>query len=317
MKPDTDLNTVGSGRANRVGILLCIMTLCQYAVPAILFGALRLFFEVDTTAHSFGLPSGVFLCVYLPTYMLMMGIPLVLGTRILPRRQTALSPLNLSKDRKICVVLGGVALCTLANLLLSVLSRFGTRFGLPHPDPFTIGDGSVLTLLMDMVVFAVVPAVMEECLLRGMVLQAMRPLGNGISVLLSAIAFGLMHGSADQIPYAFLLGLVLGGVFVYTDDLRLTVLIHALANMLALISGFLSQFSSSQAATVWQIILLLLVMALGILSLLWLLRHPLERTPPVYTRRPLERLAIVLKAPFLWVAVGLMILLMILGNLRI
>ncbi len=315
MKTTEALQTTGYYRANRVGALLLLMTLCQYGVPLILFGGLRLLFGVDTSARAFGLPSAGYLCLYLVAYVLMMGIPLVCGVHLLHRQRTALSPLNLSPDRKVCVVLCGTALCMLANLLAAAICEGGYALGLPRPEPREIGDGSVLTLLMDLVVYAVVPAVMEEALLRGIVLQSLRPLGNGVAVTVSAVLFSLMHGSIDQVMYTLFMGLVLGLVFVYTDDLMLTVIIHALANALSLVSRFLAEFSSTTTASVWQGVMLGLVLLLGVLAALWLRRHPLTRSRPVYALSRITRWRILLRAPLLWSATLLMIGLMIVGNL--
>ena len=54
----------------------------------------------------------------------------------------------------------------------------------------------------------------EELLFRGVLLRLLRPWGKQAAVVISAIAFGLFHGNIIQIPFAFLVGLVLGYVTV-------------------------------------------------------------------------------------------------------
>lgn len=49
----------------------------------------------------------------------------------------------------------------------------------------------------------------EEVLFRGLVLRTLRPYGKGVAIVASALLFGLYHGNIVQIPYAFLVGLVL------------------------------------------------------------------------------------------------------------
>lgn len=304
----------GYHRANRAGAMLLIMTLCQYGIPALFFAIMRHAWDVDTTAQSWGMPSAAYLCIYLLMYCLTMGIPLWLGTRmVFSVHRMRLSPLNLSLDRKLCVVLCGVALCVLANMAAAMLSTFGYRLGIPEPEPLNMGDGSLPTLLLDLIVYAVVPAVMEEILLRGIVLQTLRPLGNGVAVTVSAVLFGLMHGNIAQVPYAMLMGLVLGIMFVYTDDLRLTILIHGVANALSVISGFLLQFFDTAFASFWELVILIVVLMMGGIALLWLWRHPLERSRPTYDLPLKKRLNILLSAPLLWAAIVLMTVLMIVG----
>ncbi len=54
--------------------------------------------------------------------------------------------------------------------------------------------------------------VVEEILFRGGVLRALRPAGKGFAIVFSALLFGVFHGNLVQIPFAFLVGLVLGYV---------------------------------------------------------------------------------------------------------
>lgn len=303
-------------RANRVGALLILMTICQYVVPSLVFFLLRAIWDIDTSAEAFGLNYAAYLCIYLLVYCLMMGIPLFLGhRRILSRQTTALSPLNLSLDRQACVVLCGIALCMVANLVARLFSMLGTVLGSTQTDPLHMGDGSVITLLFDLIVYAIVPAVMEEALLRGIILQTLRPLGNGVAVSVSAVMFALMHGDYAQIPYALLIGVVLGVIFIYTDDLRLTVIVHAISNALTVISTFLLDTVSASVAGIWVLILLLVVLLAGGVSFFWLRKHPLGRSRPVYDTRLSERLSVLVKAPLLWGAAVLMTAFMIVGNL--
>lgn len=310
-------NTALSGyhRANRAGAMLLIMTVCQYGIPALFFGILRGLLHIDTAADQWGLPSAGYLCIYLFMYILTMGVPLWIGTRmVFTGHRPRLSPLNLSLDRRVSVVLCGVALCVLANMAAAMLTAAGHRLGLPKQEPLPMGDGSIVTLLLDLIVYAVVPAVMEEALLRGVVLQTLRPLGNGIAVTVSAVLFGLMHGNLAQVPYATLMGLVLGIMFVYTDDLRMTIFIHAIANALSVVARFMLQFSDTASATFWELVILIAVLMMGAVAALWLWRHPLERSRPVYDRPFPARLKSAAQAPLLWAAIVLMTVLMIVGN---
>ena len=60
-------------RANRVGAMLIVMTMCQHGIPRIGYYILSLF-GVDTSAQSWGLKSAAYLTLYLLLYVLMMGI---------------------------------------------------------------------------------------------------------------------------------------------------------------------------------------------------------------------------------------------------
>lgn len=81
-------------------------------------------------------------------------------------------------------------------------------------------DRSVLTILegvsgatgsFSMFLYAAIAAPLtEELLFRGFVLDSLRPYGKRFAIFGSAVLFGLFHGNLLQVPYAFLMGLVLG-----------------------------------------------------------------------------------------------------------
>ncbi len=59
---------------------------------------------------------------------------------------------------------------------------------------------------------SILAPISEEILFRGYILRTLRPYGKRFAIFGSAFLFGLFHGNLLQIPYAFLMGLVLGYV---------------------------------------------------------------------------------------------------------
>ncbi len=310
-KPHTTDDIIGYHRANRVGLLLILMTLCQYIVPTVVLHFLAVG-GVDVTADALGMAPHAYMLWYLLMYMLMLGIPLLAGKLwLLPKNTHRVSPLNLSSDRKICIVLCGVALCLVANIAAALLGGALFSAGTAEPDITMFAGSHVLALLVNLAVFAIIPAVMEETLLRGIVLQTLRPIGRFAAVCISALLFSLMHGNLAQAPYALLMGLILGTIFVHTDSLRLTIVIHAVANSLSLITTFILQFSDRDLAAFWELLILIVALMMGAVAGIWLLRHPLERSRPKHTATVFARAKGLLRAPFLWAAIVLMVVFMI------
>ena len=54
--------------------------------------------------------------------------------------------------------------------------------------------------------------IVEEILCRGLVLRTLMPFGKKFAIFASAFLFGMFHGNILQVPFAFLVGLVLGYV---------------------------------------------------------------------------------------------------------
>lgn len=87
------------------------------------------------------------------------------------------------------------------------------------------------------VVYAVLPAIVEEFMFRGCMIRGLGEDGTGgkiKAVVVSAFMFSLLHLNMNQMGYALMAGLVLGAVYVITKNLSLTVVMHLLFNLFTL-----------------------------------------------------------------------------------
>lgn len=94
----------------------------------------------------------------------------------------------------------------------------------------------------------IVPALFEETLFRGTILNGMREKGKIYAVMMSALIFMLMHGGPDQTIHQFILGVILGFVLVYSGSIWATVLIHFLNNFYSVTAIYIIGLSA-QAET--------------------------------------------------------------------
>lgn len=82
-------------------------------------------------------------------------------------------------------------------------------------------------------IFAVIVApIGEEFVFRKLIIDRIGKYGAVISIGLSGLMFGLMHGNLYQFFYAFALGLLLGYIYYNTGKLYLTIAIHAIVNFI-------------------------------------------------------------------------------------
>lgn len=80
-------------------------------------------------------------------------------------------------------------------------------------------------------IFTVVVApIGEELVFRKLLIDRTRKYGAAVSIILSALMFGLMHGNFYQLFYAFLLGLVLGYMYYTTGRVLPVIAMHAAIN---------------------------------------------------------------------------------------
>lgn len=99
------------------------------------------------------------------------------------------------------------------------------------PAPADLDYGSGLWALLTLVMAA---PVLEELLCRGLVLGALRGrFGVVAAWLLSSLFFGVLHLQPMLVVNAFVIGLILGYIYILTDSLWATIILHALNNGVA------------------------------------------------------------------------------------
>jgi len=135
-------------------------------------------------------------------------------------------------------VVGGMAIAIFANVVATWVMNWLMMFGVPEPEMPDLLQPTFISLLLNIVATAVLPALIEEMIFRGYVLGALRPHGDGLAIVLSAVLFALFHGNMLQIPFAFVLGLVLGYLMVQTDSIWPAVALHFANNLMSVLLQF-------------------------------------------------------------------------------
>lgn len=85
---------------------------------------------------------------------------------------------------------------------------------------------------VNLIFVALIPCVLEELVFRKLLCDRLLPLGEGYAVLISAVAFGLVHGNFFQFFYAFGVGLIFAAVYVKTGKIWMTMIYHGIINVL-------------------------------------------------------------------------------------
>ena len=90
-------------------------------------------------------------------------------------------------------------------------------------------------------VSCIAPALFEELLFRGNILSGLKQFGIKIAVVVSALIFMLMHGSPDQTVHQFIIGLIIGYLFIKSGNLWLGVIVHFFNNFIAITEVYVLQ----------------------------------------------------------------------------
>lgn len=89
-------------------------------------------------------------------------------------------------------------------------------------------------ILVQLAFCALLPAVCEELMFRGMMLSAFERQGKRTALFLSAVLFALLHANLKGLPVQFAMGMALGYIVLRSDSLYPAVFFHLLFNGLSL-----------------------------------------------------------------------------------
>ena len=230
-----------------VNLIACALLLFSGAF--FVFGWLISFFDLwtSTLAAPWGevLYQSVYALLYAAVFLLPVWFFLRVRCRACPPCDMALKP-QMQGDVW-AYLFAGLAVIHLAAWLNAVLM-----------EPVGVSSDTVETmvreaqsnegLVLQFLVMAVVPPFVEELLFRGVVLGNLLPFGKLQAVLASAVLFGLMHQSVEQLLYATVGGLVLGYIYVATRSIWPCILLHLINNGTSVLqAAFYARLSTDTA----------------------------------------------------------------------
>jgi len=134
----------------------------------------------------------------------------------------------------LCFVIN-VAVSSLFNGMLAFSGyNFGTG-GVSDPQYY-----STWNFFLQIFLVGVLPAICEEFLHRGILLQGIKHIGFKKAILLSSLFFALLHFNIEQFFYAFVIGIILGFVSVVAKNIYPAIIIHFVNNTIATYLDFAS-----------------------------------------------------------------------------
>lgn len=161
----------------------------------------------------------------------------------------------------------GLAFCAFANIGSSVLGNIFSSMGFEYNMPETPEPEGIFGFLLSLIATAIVPALVEEFAMRGIVMGSLRKFGDSFALVTSAVCFGVMHGNFVQIPFACMVGLFLGFTVIKTNSLRVAIAIHFANNLVAVLMDYFPKGVTSEIQNVVYMIYLCLALVCGVIAL--------------------------------------------------
>ncbi len=223
------------------------------------------FYQLYQTNLTFASAFGVFYSA------ISVGVAFFIGSKLFKRTKALVTiPFNPPKDKTktLLLVLIGFGGCLVANYITVFLRAFGEGIGI-YSDYTALEDpSSTLDVIMIFIGSAIIPPLIEEFAMRGVLMQSLRKYGDAFAIVTSAFVFGVFHGNAVQMPFAFLCGLVIGYAVIATESLWTGVVIHALMNAMSAASSALIYYFDEYISNTFFYVGSAVGITLGILALI-------------------------------------------------
>ena len=146
----------------------------------------------------------------------------------------------------VAVILCVICFFPLINMLYSAIAKLG----LETSSSVGFEMNNWWQLLIGVVIYSALPAIMEEIIFRGMMLRGLlNKVKPYVAIVISALAFFIMHGSLIQSFYQIALGFILSLLGYYTGNIVYPIVFHFLNNLAVIlmsyfnIGGFINGFS--------------------------------------------------------------------------
>lgn len=140
---------------------------------------------------------------------------------------------------------------------------------MPLPD-------SVAGIFVSFVSIALMPAIFEELLFRGIILKNLLPFGKWPAIIVSSLLFGAMHTDLPKMPGATVFGFCLAVLYCCTGKIFLGSLIHLVNNAMAVTASYISMYDMSREMMLMGIFVFVLI-AIAIAALVYYSVYGIKR----------------------------------------
>ncbi len=194
----------------------------------------------------------------------MFTLPFLVAAKVNKYKIAELVPLTKSREgTRLPYFLFGLGFCAFAQIAVSKAATIFESMGFSYDLPESENAEGIFGFLLAVISTAVVPALMEEFGCRGIMFGiAEKKGGTTFALLISSAIFGLIHGNFMQIPFAFLVGLVLGVIRIKTGSLWVAILIHGVNNFASVVVDYAGDIIGDEITnTLYTVFLVLCMLA--------------------------------------------------------
>lgn len=141
-----------------------------------------------------------------------------------------------------------LTLMWLGNLFgLAITALLGVAMNAEISNPVTELINSS-NILLNLFLISIIGPIFEEIIFRKILIDRTIKYGAKVSIIISAVIFGFIHGNLNQFFYAFLIGGFFAYVYIKTGSIKYSIILHIITNIMgSIVSIFI--VSSADAIT--------------------------------------------------------------------
>lgn len=244
---------VGTGIIIYIGVQTIFSLICSIALPSLLGDFftetdITLIMQIILQVFSLGIAS-IFVCSYNSK-----------------NNDKDLKKIGMKQKTKIVLI----AITVIFGLQFLLTWLVYPNIGLDYSsaDLFDVSyDSSLISKIILVVALAITPAIFEELFFRKAIIDLSSKFGQKFALIFSALLFGIIHMNLSQGLFAFIIGLIFGMIYLYTNDIKLTMFIHFINNGFAALEMILPEdFALVIAGTLLLCLITGLVLFIKIIS---------------------------------------------------
>ena len=165
-----------------------------------------------------------------------------------------------SSVTSILFILTGIASMFLLNNFINYYTTFLNLIDIPS-SAISYNINSKTSYFISIISLCIFPAIGEELIFRGIVVNSLKTKSKTLAIVLSSIMFSIFHFNLAQLPYPFLFGLVLAIAYLYTNNITVPITMHFFNNFINISIQYFkksSPFIVSANSLICSILLVLL-----------------------------------------------------------
>ena len=215
--------------------------------------------------------TAIFTLISIVVYLLACFIPVVVMENMLGLHPLLFKPAK-PVDAAATTAFGYLIILAagiLNSILLMLLANAGLEF---TPQNITLPQG-FFNVLLYFIYLCVLPPVLEEIFVRGLVLNALKGWGVPFAIFVSSVIFALMHSTLHNFVLYFVCGVVLAKIYIAFDSILPCMMLHFVNNTVSFIQLSFQQSANAQSAVFFSIYIYIMAMLLGYAGFKYIQKH--------------------------------------------